>query len=474
MSAVSQVARHIGACAARNPPFASREDLWTAFLQYDADATAILEFCAQVRQNRRSRPSVGRIRRGGAKQHSKLLSQTWDLYCLLRRRASPFAKIPQTYVNRNRTQSDLRKAIKAGKAHHADQTMVQKAHRALTQTWNSTARQQCALWVDNWYSGQRGTQPEGTNDLSTSALALIKLRQRVPWFRGQPSLGDMYLRIRPVSRVLAKTDRGLMGVLHDLGANALRVPWNANLRQPLDVKRDPATVQPPSWKPLTITDEKVGDTVGLVNVLDFTTTLVKHTNNALPLLVDENIHYRILKMLYGNKTTQWRVGVKLAKVPLVYGVWHAYKFCVTQTFRSFWPLLTYFRFGTLAPKVQVAAYPKLRVMEKTVCCLLRAYRGYERAAGRKVRCCIAQANQGPRQANRAAVATAVYNMLTQYLPLLVYLGWLVRECSWASPNTGSGVLAVEAQRVALVLLCHLRQSDDSMLKYQRTLGAALL
>ena len=77
--------------------------------------------------------------------------------------------------------------------------------------------------------------------------------------------------------------------------------------------------------------------------------------------------------------------------------------------------------------LKATAYPKLRVMEKTVCCLLRAYKLYERAAHRKVRSSIARANQGARHVNRAAVATAVYNMLTPYL--LVYMGctcW----CTW--------------------------------------------
>lgn len=90
-------------------------------------------------------------------------------------------------------------------------------------------------------------------------------------------------------------------------------------------------------------------------------------------------------------------------------------------------------------------------MEKTAFCLLRAYKLYERAAHRKVRSSIAQANQGGRHANRAAVATAVCNTLKQCLPLLVYMGWLVRGCSWASPRTPNGTLGapkrVRAERM---------------------------
>ena len=53
------------------------------------------------------------------------------------------------------------------------------------------------------------------------------------------------------------------------------------------------------------------------------------------LLVDENIHYRIQKLLYGAKNQRWNICGYLRYLPVDYGVWYAYKFVVKHTFRVF-------------------------------------------------------------------------------------------------------------------------------------------
>ena len=76
--------------------------------------------------------------------------------------------------------------------------------------------------------------------------------------------------------------------------------------------------------------------------------LAQQTNRVFPLLVDENVHYRIPKLLYGAKNQGLNIGANLQYVPVVYGVWHAYRFVVTHTFWVFWPILTYLRKGCYA------------------------------------------------------------------------------------------------------------------------------
>ena len=56
----------------------------------------------------------------------------------------------------------------------------------------------------------------------------------------------------------------------------------------------------------------------------------------------------------------------------IYGVWHAYKFVVTQTFRVFWPILTHLRKGLLRPGSTILSYPKLIVMEEAIAALMLA------------------------------------------------------------------------------------------------------
>ena len=60
-------------------------------------------------------------------------------------------------------------------------------------------------------------------------------------------------------------------------------------------------MQAPVWRPSALSKEKVTGGVGLFTLLQFAEDTAQMTNTVLPLLVDENIHYRILKFLYGAK-----------------------------------------------------------------------------------------------------------------------------------------------------------------------------
>ena len=95
--------------------------------------------------------------------------------------------------------------------------------------------------------------------------------------------------------------------------------------------------------------EKVTCDVGLLNLLQFAKPTAQQTNRVLPLLVDKNIQYRILKLLYEAKNNRWNKRAYLRYIPVVYSVSHAYKFVVTHTFRVFWPILTYLGKGLLRP-----------------------------------------------------------------------------------------------------------------------------
>ena len=207
------------------------------------------------------------------------------------------------------------------------------------------------------------------------------------------------------------------------------VPDTGNVRAPLDVRRDARTVQAPLWHPFALSKEKVTGGVGLLNLLHFAKDTAQQTNRVLPLLVDKNIHYRILELLYGAKNQRWNMRVYLLYVPVVYGVWQAYKFVVTQTLRMFWPILTYLRKGLLRPGSSILSYPKLIVMEKTIAALMLATPQILRPYQRKAQAATRISGRDTAHANRAAVANAVLHLLPEWCPLLLYLGHVVRECN---------------------------------------------
>ena len=234
-------------------------------------------------------------------------------------------------------------------------------------------------------------------------------------------------------------------------------------------------MQAPVWRPFALSKEKVTSGVGLVNLLHFAKDTAQQTNRVLPLLVDENIHYRILKLLYGAKNQRWNMRAYLRYVPVVYGVLHAYKFVVTHTFRVFWPILTYLRKGLLRPGSTILSYPKLIVLEKTIAALMLATPRILRPYRLKAQATTAISCRDTAHANRAAVANAVLHLLSEWCPLLLYLGHVVRECNWSGENNGTGSRAQEVLQLSLCLLRRLRRGPcDTVLKYQRTIMCTLL
>ena len=94
----------------------------------------------------------------------------------------------------------------------------------------------------------------------------------------------------------------------------------------------------------------------------------------MPIVVDENIQKRCLRLLYSDRTQRWNWPEKLKKTPVLYGCWHPYKYLETNVWRRFHSLLVYFRFGRLGVGKTVGSYPKLRVMERTIAGILKGAR----------------------------------------------------------------------------------------------------
>ena len=214
-------------------------------------------------------------------------------------------------------------------------------------------------------------------------------------------------------------------------------------------------MQAPVWRPFALSKEKVTAGVGLLNLLQFAEDTAQQTNRVLPLLVDENIHYRILKFLYGAKNQQWNMRAYLRYVPVVLSVWHAYKFVVTHTFRVFWPILNYLRKGLLRSGSTILSYPKLIVMEKPIAALMLGRPRILRPYRRKAEAATAISGRDTAHANRAAVANGVCHLLSKRCPLLLYPRHLVQECNWAGENNGTGSQAQKVLQMSLCLLWRL-------------------
>ena len=115
----------------------------------------------------------------------------------------------------------------------------------------------------------------------------------------------------------------------------------------------------------------------------------------------------------------------------------------------------------------------LITMEITVGALLLGMGPHIRRLNRECRS-LELARPANRQSRlRYAVCKAMQVLLTQYCPMLLYLGHLVRQCNWAGETANTGVFASEGLQIVMCLLDRFNMGD-TLLKYERTVATALL
>ena len=207
-------------------------------------------------------------------------------------------------------------------------------YRRYWHVWNKIHQQWVVLWMDNWYKKQLTTNPDKNDgSLNATALAVLLLRDAPRYWLGHPSLEELERRVPVVARMLVNTEGTFARILRDLGFASTR-PVVRNIRAPLDIIR-PVPAKRPDWRPLCLSKEKVSGNVSLLNLLQFTRDLAQHTRPAVPVLCDDNIHYHICKMMYGEKTTGWNVWLFLRSHPILCVFGHAYKFALHKDFAHF-------------------------------------------------------------------------------------------------------------------------------------------
>ena len=119
------------------------------------------------------------------------------------------------------------------------------------------------------------------------------------------------LSIGSVAAALVRMKRSFHGIVTDLGLLADRPAPKPSLRALLDIVRDP--VPNLGWKALLLSTHEVSSYKGLSEVLDYMASLSDHTHPIVPILVDENIQKRSLKMLYCDRTQRWNWHEKLTE-----------------------------------------------------------------------------------------------------------------------------------------------------------------
>ena len=154
--------------------------------------------------------------------------------------------------------------------------------------------------MDNCYIKQYGTHPT-IRDQSANcrALCVVEIPCRLPYFIGHPTIHVLIGSIGNVAAALVRTKRSFRGLVRDLGLFVDRPSPIPSIRAQLDIVRD--LVRTPGWRPLLLTTHQVSWYKGLIELLHYIASLSIHTHPIMPILLDENMHKRCLKLLYCDK-----------------------------------------------------------------------------------------------------------------------------------------------------------------------------
>ena len=102
------------------------------------------------------------------------------------------------------------------------------------------------------------------------------------------------------------------------------------------------------------------------NLEEWRTRTGNTPNDLCPVLCDVDLYFRLHKPHYSVTYAYLSIAPFFAKMPLLFGMWHAYKYCMTKCDRRFLPLcaaLQYKQFLSHPTKVEILTNFNLSMME---------------------------------------------------------------------------------------------------------------
>ena len=213
----------------------------------------------------------------------------------------------------------------------------------------------------------------------------------------------------------------------------------------------------------------------------------------LPLCVDENIYWRLLKLAYRVQTAPYNFHKLLLRCPPLYAIWHPYKYLIHSIWRTYFPIFTYLTWGSLKGGQLVTSKARVRGVEMLFAALLRlpnSERG--NLASKEVelsgKCqrlraiCQTLRLRNDHHVTRA-LATAEHRLklvrallalLQEWMPLAYLCGRKARSVVWEGQMGGSGAMAKEVAMMCLLGLLTLKGTSAHTTEYVRTLSCALV
>ena len=242
------------------------------------------------------------------------------------------------------------------------------------------------------------------------------------------------------------------------------------VRVPLDVQRD--TIRSLQWYPVTLADLVSSSNEDLLRIIQQCLAIQVHTRQVMPLLMDENIFYRLAKFMYSRTYNPFKLAEHYATLPMLYGCWHPYKYVCTMIYHKCFPILGYL--GQQVPVVneEIMCHPKLLHIEKQFCALMLATHNVEDRIVHK-ETSIMQFLEAARKLPLVWL-TGLKNLLHFYIPGAFLLGNLVRDCNSDGRPARTARTARKVLELSLVWIVALTMDTDCNVPYVCSLCVSLL
>ena len=261
------------------------------------------------------------------------------------------------------TQSLCRKLAMAGECTINAPTISAQACVQASCLWDSFEREQITLWFDNYCRYINGVDPHSRDKtLNVTAVGVLHTTE-LPQYHGLPGLDAVAQRIPGVVDYPVRCV-GLLLQRSTVPDGPILRTW---VRAPRDYARNPVVSL--NWMPFLLLHLKCESHVELLDFVRGLECLQVRTRQTVPFLIDMKIFYALLKMLFGASYAPWHVDLFLLGHPLLYGVWHPYKYSVQITYKAFAPIVKFLEQGwDLKAGAVVPMKVKLRHMEPLLVC----------------------------------------------------------------------------------------------------------
>ena len=415
----------------------------------------LLQFCLLLRKNRWSRHSLTQLKAAATEKkpprwYMTFLSQFHALYCLLRRMALPYSNCGSGYNWGIMSCRQRRKVGVLGQCNTKQESIHHRAGLAAHNLWNTMHRRQVCIWFDNLRRYRSGGDPHSP-DLTLNCTAVTRV----------PKVADDIFR----------SHRALFDRI-DVAKQGIQRVW---VHAPLDIARK--NVRSLNWRPFFLSELRSGTHKELLQLVVDLSCVEHRTRHCVPLLVDMKIHFALLKLCYGAAYVPGNVPQLLLGFPLVYGIWHSYKYCVELIYRAFLPFIKFLEQGN---SLQVGSILPRKVkvihMEKTLLGLMLATSSNRGKLDERFTSLLnSQRDLTPIQRKGLRMLLALKALLYTYCLAAFSIGTLVRECNWEGRGAGSGVVAKQALEMSLLLMLNILKPEEQLTtEYVKTTAVALL